>query len=57
MDHARAVGGLVSGKLVLALEDADGCARVAAGQFARDGQADDPPADDRQIAARGRRLV
>jgi hypothetical protein len=48
------VAGLVTREPGLTLEDANRRAWMAAGQLARDGQADDPSADDSQIAARQR---
>jgi hypothetical protein len=55
VDHARVVARLVGADLALALEHADAGLRVARKQLAGHGEADDAAADDREVAALGRR--
>ena len=57
VDHPGVVAGLVLADLLLALEHAHRRVRLPSRQLARHRQADDPPSDDRKVAALGRRFA
>ena len=52
VDDAAVVAGLVEADLVLLVEDGDPQARTPRQQLARDGEPDDPGADDRDVVVR-----